>query len=282
MSTQVSPELVTEFSTNAELIPSLSIDHILVQREHAINIFEQGLKLIAEARELMMEASKGKMYGYTDIVEKAVRSGKHDKTGVKNITRLLDAEIWTRLMDASGMKTFMSNKQIEQWRDSLNTDVMPEVTLDNVLASFQALHENKNETFEEGVIDLFKQLSWNYKTNCPCKLGKKIIINNMVGNRSYVTWTPSDSGRNKLNDLEKMFCLLDKKNVPDHRTGAGEQFYQFTQTNQWNGEKFEHEYFSVKYFQVGTGHLQFKRPDLVEKLNTIISRHFENALPARV
>ncbi|KAB0107145.1 DUF4942 domain-containing protein, partial [Escherichia coli] len=48
------------------------------------------------------------------------------------------------------------------------------------------------------------------------------------------------------------------------------------------GELFEGEYFTVRGYQKGTVHIVFKRPDLVEKLNDIIARHYPGALPPRV
>ncbi|BEM02001.1 hypothetical protein SM14VA2_44130 [Serratia marcescens] len=40
--------------------------------------------------------------------------------------------------------------------------------------------------------------------------------------------------------------------------------------------------FKIKYFQKGSAHIIFKRPELVEKLNDIIVRHFPSALPPRI
>ncbi|EEU3419567.1 DUF4942 domain-containing protein, partial [Escherichia coli] len=42
------------------------------------------------------------------------------------------------------------------------------------------------------------------------------------------------------------------------------------------------EYFTVRGYQKGTVHIVFKRPDLVEKLNDIIARHYPGVLPPRV
>lgn len=36
--------------------------------------------------------------------------------------------------------------------------------------------------------------------------------------------------------------------------------------------------FSIKYFQKGTAHITFKRPELVDKLNDIIARHYPRML----
>lgn len=39
--------------------------------------------------------------------------------------------------------------------------------------------------------------------------------------------------------------------------------------------------FAIKYFQKGTAHINFKRPELLDKLNDIIARHYPGALSAR-
>ncbi|OQV64576.1 hypothetical protein AK51_28750 [Serratia nematodiphila DZ0503SBS1] len=38
----------------------------------------------------------------------------------------------------------------------------------------------------------------------------------------------------------------------------------------------------IKYFQKGSAHIIFKRPELVDKLNDIIAKHFPSALPSRI
>jgi hypothetical protein len=41
------------------------------------------------------------------------------------------------------------------------------------------------EVFERGIINVFKGLSWDYKTNSPCSFGKKIIINHLVTHNQW-------------------------------------------------------------------------------------------------
>ncbi len=72
--------------------------------------------------------------------------------------------------------------------------------------------------FERGVINVFKGLSWDYKTNSPCKFGSKIIVNNLVrwdqwGISSY-QW---NAGRSPWLTLERMLHLLSGKPIPDNR-----------------------------------------------------------------
>ena len=46
-------------------------------------------------------------------------------------------------------------------------------------------------------------------------------------------------------------------------------------------QEYEDEFFSMRYFQKGTGHLAFKRPDLIEKMNDIIAKYYPGMLAAR-
>ena len=68
----------------------------------------------------------------------------------------------------------------DTWYRSLEYDNFPEISEANILSTFEQLHQNKDEVFERGVINVFRGLSWNYKNNSPCKFGSKIIVNNLV------------------------------------------------------------------------------------------------------
>lgn len=59
-------------------------------------------------------------------------------------------------------------------------DNFPEIIEANILSTFEQLHQNKDEVFERGVINVFRGLSWDYKTKSSCKFGSKIIVTNLV------------------------------------------------------------------------------------------------------
>lgn len=62
---------------------------------------------------------------------------------------------------------------------------IPAISEANILSTFEQLHQSKYEVFERGVIDVFKSISWDFKTNSPCKFGKKIIMTGLV---KYDRW----------------------------------------------------------------------------------------------
>ncbi len=85
------------------------------------------------------------------------------------------------------------------------------------LRTFEQLHQNKDEVFERGVINVFKGLSWDYKTNSPCKFGSKIIVNNLVRWDQWGFHLISGMQADRLADLERMLHLLSGKPIPDNR-----------------------------------------------------------------
>ncbi|CSV61784.1 DUF4942 domain-containing protein [Shigella sonnei] len=139
----------------------------------------------------------------------------------------------------------------------------------------------RNEKFVS-LIDVYRKLSWDYRTNNPCRLGKKIIIENLLYRWSNGRVTLDCSGREALDDLVRPFYLLEGRNVPDFRNSIGAQYGEFLGNGDNVGKLLEGEYFTVRGYQKGTVHIVFKRSDLVEKLNDIIARHYPGALPPRV
>lgn len=191
----------------------------------------------------------------------------------------LRAAMWRKLIDESGMKTFMGSKQVEEWDDMVlepkRFKELPEINLDNITATFEALHKDKGTMFNKSVVDVFRGLSWDYKTNIPHKFGKRIIV-------GYLYSTCKNSARDKINDLEKAFSVLDDKNVPDYRQGSG--YVVYDTACKFGGTKamlLEFDYFTVKTFKNGNGHITFTRPDLVDKLNKIIATAYPNSLPPK-
>ena len=172
----------------------------------------------------------------------------------------------------------MDAKAREEWRKQLKSDALPPLTAENIVATFRHVHSTRSEMFERGVISLFQRLSWDYKTNLPCRFGKRLIFQlfTMYGDNfdhSFVNQATCD----ELDDLTRVLHVLDGKPEPDRRDG----FYRTIHSAQLEKRMgWEGEYFSLKWFRKGSGHLTFKRKDLVDQVNKIVARHFPNALPA--
>ncbi len=137
------------------------------------------------------------------------------ETAMKAITRNLDREIWRDLMQRSGMLSLMDAQARDTWYRSLEYDNFPEISEANILSTFEQLHQNKDEVFERGVINVFRGLSWNYENNSPCKFGSKIIVNNLVRWDRWGFHLITGQQADRLADLERMLYLFSGKPIPD-------------------------------------------------------------------
>ncbi|EFH2733878.1 DUF4942 domain-containing protein, partial [Escherichia coli] len=43
-------------------------------------------------------------------------------------------------------------------------------------------------------------------------------------------------------------------------------------------EDYEDEMFSIRYFKKGSAHITFRKPELVDRLNDIIAKHYPDML----
>lgn len=175
------------------------------------------------------------------------------------------------------MLSLMDAQARDEWHKSLEKDDIPAISEDNILSTFERLHQDKHAVFERGVINVFRGLSWDYKTNSPCKFGKKIIVDGLVSfNRWGFSFTHGYR-RDQLVDLERMMTLLDGKTLPDNRADIACRLSDHI-GQQRTSTVYDDELFRIHYFQKGSAHIVFKRPELIERLNDIIARHYPGML----
>ncbi|EBT6590510.1 DUF4942 domain-containing protein [Salmonella enterica] len=277
--TNAAPEVLTD---HTDVICSTSIERIVTGRNTALQQTESLIHQLAEVSTLT--SSIGGKTALDWAMKQDFRCGcwlmEKPETAMKAITRNLDREIWRDLMKKSGMLSIMDAQARDQWYRNLESDDIPAITETNILSTFEQLHQSKDEVFERGVINVFKGLSWDYKSNSPCKFGPKIIVNGLV---KYDRWGYSLNWgwqRDRLADLERMLMLLDGKPVPDSRADVTRRLGDHIHENS-GSNSYEDGMFKIKYFQKGTAHIVFKRPELIDKINDIVAKHFPGALPAR-
>ena len=177
--TLTNPEVLTD---HTDVICSTSIERIVTGRNAALTQIEALLHQINDISTQTL--SIGGKTALDWVMKQDFRCGcwltEKPETAMKAITRNLDREIWRDLMQRSGMLSLMDAQTRDTWYRSLEYNNLPEISEANIMSTFEQLHQNKDEVFERGVINVFRGLSWNYKTNSPCKFGSKIIINNLV------------------------------------------------------------------------------------------------------
>ncbi|MFV6638250.1 DUF4942 domain-containing protein [Klebsiella pneumoniae] len=270
------PEVLTG---HTDVICSTSIERIVTGRNAALTRIQS---LISELDDISILTHD---IGGGTAQEWGMRDGhrydcwfteKTDKA-MKAMTRNIDRRIWRDMMNKSGMLTLMDAQARDEWHKSLEKNDIPAISENNILSTFEQLNHDKQAVFERGVINVFKALSWDYKTNSPCSFGKKIIMDGLV---SYNRWGFSFTHgyrRDQIVDLERMLTLLDGKLLPDNRADIACRLSDHI-GQQRTSEVYDDELFRINYFQKGSAHIAFKRPELIERLNDIIARHYPGML----
>jgi hypothetical protein len=263
-----------------DVVQSVSITHLLQQRDAVLERLAQAFGILQEAHDIAISAH----LGFPNIVaSKDYRGNGQDVVGklatageAFNACRAaIDATAWRYLMQESGMRSLMSASKRSEFDEQVSKSRMPELTREAVYATFGALHESRTDMFDQGVIECFKKLSWQYKTNLPQKFGKRIIV-------SYLAYTYgiNHSAADHLDDLMRVFHVFDGKPEADYRQGCYAQLgTAFREQAAWP-KSYENDYLVVRLYRNGNGHVGFKRLDLIDSMNRIIARHYPNALPA--
>lgn len=263
------------------LVPSVSITNMINVRDGALQRIEQALRMMVEADEMVTGLGLDSVW--LSLV-KHMESTKYDRYGgdkrdptpevIERLARSVDGKAWNHLLDASGLRSFMDNTSREQWSKALADGQAPAFTPDNIQATFEQLYASRGDMRERGVLDVFKRLSWDYKTNLPSRFGNRIVVRGVVSH--YRGYGFMSFRANPLEDLERVFHVYDGRPEPDHRNGVSRMLES---ANKAGETEAEDDYIRVRWFQNGNAHVTFKRPDLVDKLNAVLVRHYPGALP---
>lgn len=268
-------------SSAADLIPSIALDALLAQRDASI----EQLRTIATAvrayqgiGETIWPKGEDGPYRSAPYAFREPLSLRPSGRGayledaekwLAAATKDVDAAIWDHLLEQSGLWTFFDSKARDEWRKQIDERQTPPLTADNIRATFESLYKQRGEFFERGILELFRKLSWEYKTNRPIAFGKRIIIRYLCGSFGH-----PGSSADALDDLDRAFHLLDGKPEPDHRSSIKARMWHRNSRS----EPLESPYMQIKTFGNGNGHVTFLRPELVDKLNGILAKHHPNAL----
>lgn len=267
------------------LVKSISVENLLGQRDAAMQRVRQAIAILKEAESIVDAAGIGDG-SYRDFPYMLEGKDAHHRTRIldkgaeESIRKRMDAQAWQHLMNESGMRTLMDARAREDWDRRIVQCETPELTAENIRATFGDLYAARDDIFERGVIACFKSLNWDYKTNLPFAFGKRIVVtylrNSITGGSGLSLGYPNIHRCEALDDLIRVHSVLDGKPEPDHRNGVYQLLYRAENRNE---RDIDTDYLHIRSFRNGNGHITFKRPELVQKMNRILAKHFPGALP---
>lgn len=271
------------------LIPQSTVEAIVAARDASLRTMQDAAAQLDAAYttahlafELRSTASGGSTFGLRDRTKedhyKHLSCGHYDAAKSLDVYRQeLDASVWQGLFERTGLFELMDHTAREEWRQSLMGNV-PEVTIENVHATMEAVGRDAGMIFRRGLAVAFIDLDRRFRSHDGFKIGSRMIITNLFND-----WGSMNYGKKRetIADVERVLAKLDGQ-APD-ATGL----YRAVEDSRGRGMNprqsvTESRYFRLKGFKNGNAHLWFTRDDLVEKANKMLAEYYGEVIPDAV
>jgi len=255
--------------------PILSTDILekIRLRNLAVEKIRQAVRTLAEAAGLEKRATGESRSAIESYL--VCRGGLYlDDHGIETLRKELDASLWEAFISQSGVRAILSSRALSDMDGQISRKEAPEFIPEAVQSTFADWSARKADMLEDGVVDLFRSLSWDYKTHNPVHITRKIIVNYLLDSYGL----PNVYGTGKLDDLVRALSVYDGKPVPESRN----DMYRKVSDAIGRGGTWEADspYFRLKIYKKGTGHVIFKPCafPLIDQMNRVIARRFPNVL----
>lgn len=229
----------------------------------------------------MLDAAKKSLKGvFKNDYFEVIRRNNNGDTGpqeVEAVGKEIKRRVWTAIVDRMEVKKLMSIKRREDLDRQLAGDSsryepvpeLPDVTEANILGMFKDTMAKATDYANEAVFEVFDWLrpqggrTAALKTNDKWKIGNKVIIGwcvEMAYSRGKFN-VKYDREKNLL-ALDNVFHMIDGKGTM--KGYYGPLCNAIKESPDGTGET---DYFKFKCCKNHNLHVEFKRPDLVQKIN---------------
>jgi len=243
-----------------DIIKRQSVNDMAAAYELAVQHITQAGALFKTANERLALAFESR-FGF-----ECTRNGR-DIWDAKTTLKSLRSHAWRAIIEKMELRHMMSTKRRDELDKSIQDGELPEITAENIFATCAGLIDNVHDYLNEAVQEVFDFLRpphSRYKTNSEFEIGKRVIVRVCY----YTGWNHPhiDYNDQNLSNLHNVFALLD--GCGPCKTYHG-PIHDAVQSMECFGIVKETEYFRLKICKNGNMHVEFKRPDLVKKLNEI-------------
>jgi hypothetical protein len=250
------------------VIPSCAADAIQARRDAIVGAAETVARLLSAAPE-------GFPRLYVD------HRGSRTDFSLEHVTRDADAAAWDTLLRESGLWSFMDKTARDQWREQINGEYgrggvgklppIPVFTVDAARDFAARLHSERLAMVSRGVAEVHRKLSPDYRSNEVGRFGPRLVITRLgavwgKGKWLHICHTTADV----LDDLARFLYLARGLPEPDHRQGA----YRLLSAAADSAPALvSMDWWTVRLFKNGNGHLVFKHAEDVDRLNRLLAVH---------
>ena len=191
--------------------------------------------------------------------------------------RKIDRRFWHLAFDLTGFGSIMDAKEKRRFDESVNGPDCPAFTEANIRSTFGDLYQSADMMWKRGVVNAFRRLSRQYKTNEAFRINSKIVMRYMIapsfaGNGLQFKY---GMGADEINDIDRVLCRLD---CDEFHERALEMAIQ----DAFSEPPYVYEDLRLKVrgYKNGNLHIWLKKPEHIDQINQIIAEHYGAALGA--
>jgi hypothetical protein len=247
-------------------------DNDIIKRQSVLDMataYEQAVANIHQAHDLLKTADDRLKLAFSDRPGFGVLGHGSNRWDQESILQRLKADAWRAIVNQMSVRRMMSSKRAAELDKAIASGALPDITADNIFATchgmLDSLHDYLNEAVDE-VFDFLRPRQSDLKTNSEYEVGRKVILDWMIDSHWNSKPHPAHRAEQNLRNLDNVFSLLDGKGAIQSWGGP---IYDAIKSMEKYGEIKETEYFRLKACKNGHLHVEFKRMDLVRKLNEI-------------
>lgn len=254
-----------------------SIEELVGHRNRAIELARQAHLMLQEASHASAKACPFIAYGAIGRgIGVGHRTSDYCETAdyVDAVRKHIDRYAWESLLNHSGLRNLMDATAHEEFRKQLEKNP-PEFSTGNIVETFISMANDAPAMLERSVLRVFDKVTHRktHKTNSSFGIGDKIILTGAIG---YYGWNSYGYTRQMVGDMDRLFHVLDGKKPPEAENFADAVGH----AAHTKSKSASSEYLDAKlFFGNGNLHIKFLRPDLVTKVNRILTKHKGVTLP---
>lgn len=188
---------------------------------------------------------------------------------IESAIKILKAEAWGGIIKKTQMLEAMTERRRAEIEKQIQEDKMPEITVENIYSVLNSLYAKSSDLLTESIKEAFEILRprrSKYKTNSEFDVPPKVIVKNWIEKISHFDRVTLGYHRGQIQSVCNAFSLMDGKGVSKYPCNLETAIKGAIDKNLYTCET---EYFKCKWYLAGTLHLEFKRLDLLAKLNQI-------------
>lgn len=292
------------------IMPRNTVEDIVRFRNEAIELYGVAYAKVEEADAAIKAAAKVASRAYPGINSYNHSQAKEiqafhaavnlpDKERyLRTARRLIDVNVWAWIVERTDLERLMDKQAKDQLRDQMRyipervdregqlinqeemEKGMPDVTVDNIVATLEGFMLDSDHIFRRGVANAFSKLDRRFRSHDGFKIGSRLILDRCFDGMGG--YSLSRNHQDTLMDIERTFSIVAGDDVKASYAGiVGQIEEERRRTQSWgNPQQSEHDgtYFKVRCFKNGNAHLWFTRDDLVRKVNKILGEWYGEAV----